>query len=574
MKALLVSDFNLQNFAGYLRNAGKEQGVDLTLSPIGQVTRSLLDESSGLWHPAPDFCVIWTQPEAVLPSFQALLQGQEVSPGAIEAEVDAFAQLVRQAARRTPIVLLPTWVMHHFHSGNGLSDLAHPNGNRRCLMAANLRLLEAVEPTLNVYPLAAEKWMQVAGQGAFSPRLWYGAKVPFGSDVFKLASQDVRAALQGIRGRSRRLILVDLDDTLWGGLVGETGMGGLVLGGHDPVGEAMVDFQKGLLALKRRGVALGILSKNDESVALEAIRSHPDMVLRLEDFAGWRINWEDKAQNLQSLVNELRLGLDSVVFIDDNPAERARVREAFPEVLVPEWPEDKRLYAQTLFGLNCFDKPTATKEDRQRAQMYTEERARSEVRVASASVEDWLAGLNIAVTASRLNNSTLARITQLLNKSNQMNLTTRRLTEPELLNWASLPTRQVWGIRVADRFGDSGLTGVLSVETRETKATIIDFVLSCRVMGRCIEETMIHVAVAWAKSAGMTSLEAVFLPTAKNRPCLEFLRRSGLREEPDLTFSWDTAAPYSKNPHIRLECFDAHLDLSNAELSQTPQSCA
>jgi FkbH-like protein len=170
------------------------------------------------------------------------------------------------------------------------------------------------------------------------------------------------------------------------------------------------------------------------------------MVLRLDDFAGWRINWSDKAQNLADLVRELNLGLDSVVFIDDHPVERARVREALPEVLVPEWPEDKRLYVQALLGLDCFDKPALTDEDRQRTQMYVQERKRTEARSSVGSMDEWLASLNMVVTVYPLDQGNLARVAQLLNKTNQMNLSTRRLSEPELLAWASGETSSLLGL--------------------------------------------------------------------------------------------------------------------------------
>ena len=171
------------------------------------------------------------------------------------------------------------------------------------------------------------------------------------------AAADIRAAFVGLRGAAKKLLVLDLDDTLWGGIVGDAGWENLRLGGHDPQGESFADFQRAIKNLKRRGVVLALVSKNEESVALEAIRNHPEMVLKEDDFVGWRINWTDKARNIAELATELNLGLQSVVFIDDNPVERARVREALPEVFVPEWPEDKLLYASAFGQLRCFDAP-------------------------------------------------------------------------------------------------------------------------------------------------------------------------------------------------------------------------
>src|SRR5207244_12283525 len=157
--------------------------------------------------------------------------------------------------------------------------------------------------------------------------------------------------------QGRKVVILELDDTLWGGIVGEVGWQDIKLGGHDPAGEALVDFQRELKALTRRGILLAIVSKNEESVAMEAIAKHPEMVLKLDDFAGWRINWRDKAENIHALMNELNLGLDSAVFIDDSAVERARVRETLPALFVPDWPSDKRLYPQALLLVHCFARP-------------------------------------------------------------------------------------------------------------------------------------------------------------------------------------------------------------------------
>ena len=192
----------------------------------------------------------------------------------------------------------------------------------------------------NAYPLDTGRWLAATGAGAFNPQLWYMGKVPFANAVFQEAAADIRAGLEALSGRSRKLIVLDLDDTMWGGIVGDVGVEQIKLGEHDPIGEAFVDFQNTLRTRRNRGILLAIVSKNEHDIAMQAIAEHLEMVLRPHDFVGWRINWRDKAQNILELVEELNLGLQSVVFIDDNPAERARVAEALPEALVPDWPRD------------------------------------------------------------------------------------------------------------------------------------------------------------------------------------------------------------------------------------------
>jgi FkbH-like protein len=408
----------------------------------------------------------------------------------------------------------------------------------------NLRLMDRLDGVTNGYVLAAQRWVEGVGRGAFPPKLWYMGKIPYHPGVWVEAVADIKAALSGIAGRARKLLLLDLDDTLWGGIVGDVGWENLQLGGHDSVGEAFVDFQNAIKSLQRRGVVLGVVSKNTEEVALEAIRRHPAMVLRETDFVGHRINWRDKAQNVAELVEEVNLGLQSVVFIDDNPVERARDREALPEVFVPEWPEDKTLYASALRSLRCFDSPAISREDLDRTRMYSSERQRESLKAEVGSVDDWLKQLAIKVVAEPLKAENLARTTQLLNKTNQMNLSTRRLSEQELLAWVKDGQRQLWAVRVSDRFGDAGLTGIVSLELDGSRANVVDFVLSCRVMGRRIEETMAHLLVEEARRCGATSIEARYLATAKNKPCLEFWERSGFEAKTSDYFAWNTTRAY------------------------------
>jgi FkbH-like protein len=326
------------------------------------------------------------------------------------------------------------------------------------------------------------------------------------------------------------------------------------LGGHDPLGEAYVDFQRALKALTRRGIILGVVSKNEETVALNAIRNHPEMVLTLDDFAGWRINWSDKAQNVAELVAELNLGLDSVVFLDDNPVERARVREALPDVLVPELPEDVMLYVKTLAGLGVFDAPAISAEDAERTKMYVTDRQRNAIKTEVGSLDAWLETLGVTVTVRELDLATLPRTAQLLNKTNQMNLSTRRMTDAELMAWTQAADHRLWTVTVSDKFGDLGLTGIVSLEIDGTHGKIADYVLSCRVMGRKVEETMLAVVIDAARSMGLSEVYALYLPTAKNKPTLDFFRRSGWEfDEAANTFRWDMANEYPVPKGIALD---------------------
>ena len=524
LSCLLLSDANLQNFAGYLANTPGLPELKPVQAPFGQVEQILLDPDHVCWREKPDAAVIWTRPQTVIPTFNALLEYGQGALAELLRQVDAYAAMLSGIGKRVRYVLVPSWVLPPHRRIFGVLDMQTGTGLTNALMRMNLRLVERLEACANIFVLDAQKWVAQVGRNAVHPKLWYLGKIEYSNALFKEATLDVKAALNGALGQARKLVLLDLDDTLWGGIVGDLGWERLALGGHHPIGEAFADFQRALKSMKNRGIVLGIVSKNEERIAMEAIRRHPEMVLRAEDFAAWRINWQDKAQNIIDLLAELNLGPQSAVFIDDNPAERARVTESLPEVLVPDWPDDPLLYPSTLLSLRCFDVPSLSREDADRTRMYLSEAKRRELKKTAGSVEEWLDRLSIRVRIDPLGDENLQRAAQLLNKTNQMNLSTRRMSETELMAWARETHHHLWTIRVSDRFGDAGLTGIVSTVTRGRSALLIDFILSCRVMGRRIEDVMLAAAIGCARDLGLEAVCAEYRPTPKNKPCLDYFQ--------------------------------------------------
>ena len=545
----LIADFTIDDLVQELASPDVHPGVRATVAPFDQVTQTLLAQAPA---DAADFAVIWTRPEKAVPSFAKLLSFDATSATTWQAEVDQFCSLIEHAAAGYRFVFVPTWTLPPFERGLGILD-ARSNGITITLAAMNLRLMERLGAIPNVFVLNASRWFETVGPGAVNAKAWYLGKMAASRATLSEAARDIRAGLSALSGGPRKLVVVDLDDTLWGGIVGDVGWENLRLGGLDGSGEAYVDFQRGLLDLKRRGVVLAIVSKNEESVALEAIRSHPSMVLRETDFVAWRINWSDKAKNIVEIAQQLNLGLQSVVFLDDNPVERTRVREALPEVYVPEWPAEEFLYRGALRALRCFDSPALSKEDLERTRMYDEEGQREALKRSVGSIDEWLKSLGIVVTVAEIGPTTATRAAQLLNKTNQLNLATRRLTEAELVTWAAQPNRKFFVVSVSDRLGDAGLTGLLGIEFDGEVANVADYVLSCRVMGRKVEETLVYVAVTTAVKRGAKAVMARYTPTAKNKPCLAFWQRSGFQVDGENVFSWDTSNPYALPEAITLD---------------------
>jgi FkbH-like protein len=533
VRAVLMADFTIDELAQRLTAAGSEPHdleVVSEVAPFDQIVPTLIALASS--DAKPELAVVWTRPDRACPAFGELLAGGSRDVEGILAEVDNFASLLKSHAQAARFVFVPSWVLPPTRRGTGLLELRESQASL-VLMQMNLRLAGALESAANVFVLDAQRWLAAANDGGVDPKLWFAGKMAFTSGVLAEAARDIRAGLRATLGASRKLVVLDLDDTLWGGIVGDVGWENLALGGHDPSGEAFVAFQRQLIALSMRGVALAVVSKNDEATALEAMRSHPEMLIRPSMLAAFRINWLDKAQNIVEIARELNLGLQSVVFLDDNPIERARVREALPEVYVPEWPSDPTYSTRTLEGLACFDTAAVTAEDCERNATYATERERASTRGQVSSFDEWLAALQLTVRFEPIGGPNVARATQLLNKTNQMNLRTRRLSEGELVEWSRQSGHETWTVHVSDRFGNAGLTGVLSLARAANDVYVEDYVLSCRVMGRRVEEAMVWAAKRRANAMGGHRLVALPVATQKNKPCLDFFERVGLERCPE-----------------------------------------
>ena len=554
IECLIISDFTVGSLAGLLENSEMRPECHVVVAPFGQVPQVILQAGHDCWSAQPQVAVVWTRPERVSPSFAKALAGEVALEQQVLNEVEAFCDLVSKLEERVSYAFIPSWVNTLPSRGLGVMDLKPGAGATYLLTLMNAHLVRRFAASRSFHVLDVGRWIQGAGKWAHSPRGWYLAKNPFGNEVFRLAAKEIKAALRALGGKSKKLVVVDLDGTLWGGILGDVGWENLVIGGHDAIGEAFVDFQRELKALRQRGILLALSSKNDEAAVLEAMDKHPEMILRKEDFVAWRINWSDKATNIAELVAELNIGLDAVVFLDDNPAERLRIAEALPQILVPELPDDKMQLATFLRDLDCFDPGFISDTDRARTQLYHLDQKREVLRSTMQSLDEWLKRLETRLTIESLNDQNGDRALQLLNKTNQMNLSTRRLTDSELRTWANTPQNQFWTVRLTDHFGDSGLIGLVSLTYSADRGRITDFVLSCRVMGRKVEEAMLYHVIMHAKKLGLASLEAEYLATTKNGPCLKFLQDSNGARQGNV-FKWDVNQGFRSPQHIAIERF-------------------
>jgi FkbH-like protein len=324
--------------------------------------------------------------------------------------------------------------------------------------------------------------------------------------------------------------VLDLDNTLWNGVIGDDGLEGIVIGEGSALGEAHLALQRYAKSLKERGIVLAVCSKNDAEIAASAFDQHPEMLLRRDDFAAFQANWNDKAGNLVTIAKALNLGLDSLVFVDDNPAERARVRESLPEVAVPELPSDPAHYVRCLAEAGYFEAVSFTDEDRDRAGQYAANAKRDALRGATQSMDTYLRGLEMTVSYGPVRPVDLARSIQLLNKTNQFNTTTKRYTAEEFQTFVAADRDLALQFRLLDRFGDNGLVSIMLLrrpaDLPETYQ-LENWVMSCRVFGRQLEEEAMNIAVDYLREMGATALEAAYIPTPKNRVICDLFANLG-----------------------------------------------
>jgi FkbH-like protein len=357
-------------------------------------------------------------------------------------------------------------------------------------------------------------------------RKWLTVRLPIAAPNLNLLVREWMRFLHPLSGKIAKALVVDLDNTLWGGVIGEDGIDGIRLGTEYP-GAAYQALQRALLDLYHKGILIAICSKNNREDALEVLEKHPGMLLRPSHFAAMRINWTDKSQNLREIAEELNIGVDSLGFLDDNPIERQQVRNALPEVFVLDLPADAMMFARVVRECPLFERLTVSTEDRQRTALYQAQRDRGQLEQSISSREDFYRSLQQEVEISPLTKGTLARIAQLTNKTNQFNLTTRRYTEQKISDLAASPGWECFSIRVRDRFGDNGLVGVAITHLENDTSEIDTLLLSCRVIGRTVETAFLSFLANRARAQGARLLQGWFLPTKKNAPARDFYANHG-----------------------------------------------
>lgn len=501
--------------------------LEVVEAPFGQIVQEALD---------PDSLLATSELDAILIAVDVHglpLAGAPGDSERAEATLDgvlAQFDLIRQGLRaNTKAALIWQTAPRLPETLFGSFDFRLPGTHRWLVDQLNRRLadsLPADELLVDVAGLA-----ETLGLDAWhDPVMRNIGKLPFAQEFAPIYAEHVARVIGAVRGKSRKALVLDLDNTVWGGIIGDDGLEGIVIGQGSGLGEAHLSVQRGALDLHGRGVVLAVSSKNEDETARLPFRQHADMLLKEDHIAVFQANWIDKATNLATIADALTLGRDALVFLDDNPAERHQVRGAHPEIAVPELPADAALYARTLNAGGYFEAVAFSDDDRNRSGFYKENAKRLQLQGSAGSLDAYHASLEMVATMQPFDAVGRARISQLINKSNQFNLTTRRYTEAQVGEAEADPARFTLQVRLADVFGDNGMISVVIAERGGDTWEIDTWLMSCRVLGRRVDEAVLAELVREARAAGANALVGRFIPSEKNMMVAKHYEKLGFEK--------------------------------------------
>ena len=511
-----------------------ELSLDIYHAPYGTTVQEA-GRQSGLSRHAPDVTLLLLTREDLHPAFQApaaciqTADRQEIQEQAIQS----LSGLIRQFRDTVAGHIIVTVLPGQPPPGLGLYDVMSEQSEYQWWNQIKGDITRELREAFSgvSYLDLDQLLMQCGRDNFFDPRLWYSSVFPYAADGALAVANAVTTLAASIYRTRAKVIVVDADNTLWGGVIGEDGINGIALGQEYP-GRAFVDFQKRLLSLQQRGFILALCSKNNPDDLNEVLLNHPHQLLKNEHFAAQRVNWQPKPDNLRAIAEELNLGLDSFIFVDDSDYECSAVKHSLPEVDVIQVPARATEIPSCLDALARLEIVSLTAEDLQKTAMYAQERLRKtqleQLSDTGGSIEDYLKSLNMKMTVRLDDSSAVPRLAQLTQKTNQFNLTTRRYSEKDIAGMIGADEFCVYHFSLEDNFGNSGIVGLAIVErTEDNQARLDTFLMSCRVIGRMAEQAFLSTIVGDLVSAGVRGLTAEYIPTRKNILVQHFLPDSG-----------------------------------------------
>lgn len=527
----LLGDSATQFLAKALKAAGYVENINLDIfeADFDQVNRQILDVDSELYRSNSEFIVLYLSAERLWNRFAgAELRGRGCFAKQVFSEIQTWWKtIVTNSTGRIiqfNFVEINDGVFGHF-AGKTMTSFPYQ------LKKLNLELMTSAQQHKNVFIAdVAGLSNRIGYSNTHDPRLYAVAKVAFTLDFLPVVAKSVVDIIKAISGSLRKCLIFDLDNTMWGGVIGDDGMENIEIG-ELGMGHAFDALQRWAKELKNRGIILAVCSKNEEATAKQPFQEHPDMILRLEDIAVFAANWDNKVDNIKYIQRTLNIGFDSMVFLDDNPFERNLVRELLPAVTVPELPDDPALYVSHLQSLNLFETASFSEEDLLRTKQYQEEITRSNSQGAFTSIDDYLDSLQMVSLVKAFDDFSIPRVAQLTQRSNQFNLRTVRYTEADIDEIRESDEFITLSFHLQDKFGDYGLIGLVILKKLKDATAFIDtWIMSCRVLKRGMEEFIVNQMSKKARCVGVRRLIGEYVPTAKNRMVKDLYQQMGFAQ--------------------------------------------
>ena len=537
LRVAFLASSTINGFEETMRVKCYQKGIDCItyVADYNQYNQEILNQNSGLYQFKPDITFLILDTRHVLGEhfFSWYSVPHSDRKEIIDTKHEEIQNICRTFQENFDSKLVVTSLQIPNYSPYGISE-GGDYGLKDSIYKINHELLNEFQEqnSAKIFIYDFNEFVSRFGENnIFNYKQFFSGDIKISIEYIPKFVNELMRYVYAISGISKKCIVLDLDNTLWGGVIGEDGFDNIKLG-DNPVGRSFVEFQKRLLALNKRGIILAINSKNNFDDAMEVIQKHPNMILKEEDFACVKINWDDKVVNLQKIAEELNIGLDSMVFFDDDPLNQEYVKNSLPGILVVDLPKDSSQYPQIITEMKEFDVLKITEEDTKRNDMYFEQKKRKEFEDQVGNYGEFLKQMNIEVEIKKADSFSIPRISQLTLKTNQFNLTTKRYHEEEVSKFSSSDDKIIECVQVSDKFGDNGITGTYIVEKKNIEEWIIDtFLLSCRIMGRGVEEIMINQIIENARLSGVKRIKGEFIPTAKNKPAENFYKKLGFKKE-------------------------------------------
>lgn len=536
LKIAILGDSATQLIRKFLlaKNTDNNLQFEIFEADFNQIEQQILNIDSDLYRLKPDFVIVFQSSQQLLHQFQTTNTNTRHSFA--ENFINHTSNLIQTINAQLNCKIL--WNNFYEINDNIFGNYANKTANSflRQQRKINLALSELSGAFGNLYLYDLSSCQNKIGVSGFIDwRLYYLSKMALSVDGMQAMVNEIATIIKVLNGEFKKCLILDLDNTLWGGVIGDDGLENIQIGDLG-IGKAYSDIQLWAKELKNRGVLLAICSKNNEDIAREPFLKHPDMVLELDDIAVFMANWNNKVDNIRHIQNVLNIGFDSMVFIDDNPFERNMVRENLPEITVPELPEDPTEYLSFLRGLNLFETASVSEADSERTQQYQTEAKRNELKTSFANEADYLKSLNMICQVSTINPYLIPRVAQLTQRSNQFNLRTQRYNEQQLQQMHESEEFEIFTFSLSDKFGDYGLVSAVILQKQETNLFVDTWIMSCRVLKRGLELFVLNRIINFAREYNFTSIIAEYLPTAKNQLVEKHYQNLGFSESGEKWF--------------------------------------